>query len=468
MTSRPSISLPKHAFVDRLVDVFALHGRELYLVGGSVRDAILGRDIGDLDFATDAHPPEVKRLVRAAAPSSIYTVGERFGTIGAVFDYLHVEITTYRTEHYEPRSRKPDVEFGTSLEGDLSRRDFTINAMALEVRSGRLVDPFCGERDLGLRLIRAVGSPEERFEEDPLRMLRAVRFAVQLDFRIDQSTVAAIRRQAANLAHISRERIAQEMNRILVEPRAAHGIRLLCDLGLMPSIVPEILEMRGMSQDTFHHKDVFEHTLQVLSNVPAVLHLRWAALLHDVAKPRTRSVDNGEVHFFGHERLGEQMTRRILSSLRYDREMVMCTAKLVGMHLRPNTYEPDWTDGAVRRFMREAGEELADLLALSRADVTSRRTEKRFAAARRVDELQARIDDLRAREDVARLQSPLDGNELMQMFGLGPGPWIRTVKDHLLNLVLDGSLAPDDKATAAEIAQELLQRETDHVAGART
>lgn len=459
MTTSTRLALPRHAVVERLAEVFSRHGHELYLVGGSVRDALLGREVGDLDLATDAHPSEIKRLLRQAAPKSIYTVGERFGTIGAVFEDRHVEITTYRSERYEPRSRKPEVEFGTSLEGDLARRDLTINAMAVDVRDGRVVDPFGGERDLRQRVIRAVGDPAERFEEDPLRMLRAVRFAVQLDFRIDPATAEAIRRQSASLAHISRERVAQEMNRLLVEPKVARGIRLLCDLGLMAHIVPEVLEMRGMRQDSYHHKDVFEHTLQVLSNVPPVLHLRWAALLHDIAKPRTISVDNGEVHFFGHERVGEQMARRILSQLRYDRDMIERTARLVAMHLRPNAYEPDWTDGAVRRFMREAGDELADLLALSRADVTSRRPEKRLAAARRVDELQARIDALRAQEDVAKLHSPLDGNELMEMFGRGPGPWIRVVKDHLLSLVLDGELSPDDKERAREIARRLVEEQ---------
>lgn len=459
MTSIPKATLPRLPFLERLVQTFVSHGHELYLVGGSVRDMLLGRDLGDLDFTTDAHPPEVKRLMRAAQPETIYTMGERFGTIGAIFDGRHVEITTYRSEQYQPHSRKPQVEFGASLEGDLSRRDFTINAMALDIQSGRVVDAFDGERDLQRRLIRAVGRADERFGEDPLRMLRAVRFAVQLGFTIESATAEALRRQSDSLADISHERIAQEMNRILIEGRVAQGIRLLCELGLMVHIVPEILQMRGMRQDSYHYKDVFEHTLTVVSNVPPVLHLRWAALLHDVAKPRTMSVEGGEVHFYGHEHVGEQMTRRLLVNLRYDRDMIDRAAKLVGMHQRANSYESDWTDGAVRRFMREVGEELWDLLALSRADVTSRRPEKRQAAARRVDELEVRIADIRAQEDVARLQSPLDGNELMELSGRGPGPWIRPIKERLLAMVLEGELAADDKERAREIARQMLNSE---------
>lgn len=456
MSPTSQLAVPNLLPVDRLAQVFSHHGRELYLVGGPVRDLLLGREVGDLDFATDARPPEVKRLLGAAGASAVYTVGERFGTIAAHFDGRQVEITTYRSEQYEPRSRKPRVEFGSTLESDLSRRDFTINAMAVDLPSGRLVDLFEGERDLRRRLIRAVGQADERFQEDPLRLLRGVRLAVQLGFHIEPATAEAIRRHSASLACISRERIAQEMNRLLVERLVAQGLRLLCDLDLMAQIVPEIEQMRGMRQNNHHHKDVFEHTLAVVANVAPVLHLRWAALLHDVAKPLTLSVDQGEVHFYGHERLGEQMTRRILATLHYERAMIERTANLVGMHQRANSYDPDWTDGAMRRLMREAGEELEDLLALSRADVTSRRPDKRLAASRRVDELEARIAAIRAQEDVARLQSPLDGNELMEMFGREPGPWIRPIKDHLLELVLDGALAPDDKEGARAIARQMI------------
>ena len=468
MLAATGLRLPYPEIIAALGRVFAEHGRCLYLVGGPVRDLLLGRQPPDLDFTTDARPDEVKGFVRRAGAGEVYTVGEKFGTIGAIFrpgadqPPLSVEITTYRSETYRPYSRKPRVEFGQSLLGDLSRRDFTINALALDVTGaeadgvGELIDPYDGQRDLAHRLVRAVGDPDERFAEDPLRLLRAVRFATQLDFRLDPDTAAALERRASELAWIPKERVQPELNRILLPERVGEGICKLCDLGLMQHLVPELLEMRGMHEDTFRHKDVFEHTLRVVEAVSPDLVLRWAALLHDIAKPRTRSVEHGEVRFHRHELVGRQMSRAILSRLKYPRQLVEQVARLVELHLRPNSYEPDWTDGAVRRLMREAGDELERLLQLSRADVTSRRAERRLAADRRVDELQARCAALQAQADVAKLTSPLNGLELMEMFGRGPGPWIRPIKDRLTELVVDGELAMDDKRRAADIARQLV------------
>jgi poly(A) polymerase len=441
-----------------LRQAFASEGHALYLVGGPVRDALLGRAVSDLDFATDAPPPNIKHVLRKAGADSIYAVGEKFGTVGGIFGSTTVEITTYRSEAYTAGSRKPAVEFGTSLEGDLARRDLTINAMALDLSSGEVIDPFGGQSDLTGRTVRAVGNAADRFMEDPLRLMRAVRFSAQLDFEIDPDTALAIREVSPALASISRERVHQEMDRILTSAKPAYGIRLLCELGLMQYAAPEILSMQGTRNDSLQHKDVFEHTLIVMSRVPPDLHLRWAALLHDIAKPRTLTVDRGQVHFYGHDRVGEKMARRILgpSGLKYDRETVDKVGRLVGLHLRPNGYESDWTDGAVRRFMREAGPLLPDLLTLSGADVTSRRKERVEAARRRVAELEQRCAELAAEAEVAKLTSPLDGLELMAMFGRPPGPWIGEIKDHLLELVLDGELAMDDKERAAEIARELV------------
>jgi poly(A) polymerase len=451
--------------VTALARVFDARERELYLVGGSVRDLLLGRQPKELDFTTDALPGEVKQLVGEAQADGIYSVGEKFGTIGAIFalprqaDPLRVEITTYRSETYQPYSRKPSVAFGQSLIGDLSRRDFTINAIALDVkRAGDPpVDPYDGQGDLERRLVRAVGQPQQRFAEDPLRLLRAVRFATQLHFDLDWDTAQALTRQAADLAWVPRERVQPELRQLLLSERAAEGIRQLCDLGLMQHLVPELLAMRGMHEDTFRHKDVFEHTLKVVENVPADLTLRWAALLHDIAKPRTRSVENGEVHFHRHELVGKRMARTILRNLKYPRQLVEDVALLVELHLRPNSYEPNWTDGAVRRLMLEAGDNFERLLLLSQADVTSRRAERRQAASRRVNELRARCDDLQARAALAKLTSPLDGLELMEMFGRGPGPWIKPIKDHLTELVIEGELGLDDKQRAAEIARTLVR-----------
>jgi poly(A) polymerase len=463
MHATTTFRLPHPRVIDALARVFAGRGRRLYLVGGAARDALLGRPVRELDFTTDARPDEIKQLVRRSGVADIYTVGEKFGTIGAIFrgegpgEPLHAEITTFRSERYQPYSRKPSVEFGDSLEGDLKRRDFTINAIAVEVTRPEavLIDPHGGREDLDRRLIRAVGEPDERFSEDPLRLLRAVRFATQLDFRIEPPTAAAMRRNAAELGWIPKERTHPELRGILLAERVAEGIVMLCDFGLVDHLVPELLAMRGMHEDTARHKDVFEHTLRVVENVPAEETLRWAALLHDVAKPRTRTIENGEVHFHRHELVGAKMTRKILGNLKYSRELIEDVSHLVELHLRPNAYESDWTDGAVRRLMREAGPNLERLLLLSRADVTSRRTERRRAADRRVNELQARCEELQRQADVAKLTSPLDGNELMAMFGRPPGPWIKPIKDHLTELVIDGELAMPDTQRAAAAARRL-------------
>ena len=444
--------------IQQLSAAFGAAGRRLLLVGGPVRDRLLGRPVHDYDLTTDAPPEEIKRLARAARPDAVYDVGARFGTIGLVFrdpqgGQEAVEITTFRSEHYPDETRKPVVAFGTSLEADLARRDFTINAIAQDLTSGALIDPFGGAADLERATIRAVGDPADRFREDPLRLLRAVRFAAQLGFEIAPQTLAALDAEAGSLERISKERIAEELNRILVSPRPSLGLRLATDHGLMAQAIPEVLPMRGVSQRPLHHKDVFEHTMGVVENIPAEPALRWAALLHDIGKPRTNSARDGQVHFFGHEDVGERMARQILRRLHADGRLIERVAKLVRMHLRVNSYESDWTDSAVRRLMREAGDELPDLIHLSRADVTSYRQERVLAANMRADEFERRCQELLANEDVARLHSPLDGDDLMALFDKGPGPWIRPIKDYLLDLVLEGQLDQDDRETASELAK---------------
>lgn len=436
---------------------FSDAGYELYLVGGSVRDALLHRPTHDLDLATDAQPLVIKRLLAQARPDSRYDVGEKFGTIGAAFGEWVVEITTYRSEEYAFASRKPAVTFGTSLEEDLSRRDFTINAIAQEPATGGMLDPFHGLQDLQRGLIRAVGDPAERFREDPLRMLRAVRFAAELGFRIDPATREALEAQAGAIEHVSTERIAAEMTRMLVADQPALGLEVLCDTGLAAYVMPELLPLRSTGQDG-RHKDVFGHTLKVVENVPATPILRWAALLHDIGKPKTKSVQDGKVHFFRHEMVGARMSRKVLRRLRFDRDSSERIQRLVGEHLRPNLYTPEWTDGAVRRFLRETEGITDDLFALSRADITSYRRSRVEAGVARVNHLEARCRELQAQQDVAKLQSPLDGNDLMTMFDRGPGPWIKPIKDYLLDLVIEGDLAQDDAETATKLAQEFAEQ----------
>jgi poly(A) polymerase len=460
---------------------FRAAGYDLYLVGGTVRDLLLGRlSSPDIDMTTDATPDAIKHITVATRPRAVVLVGERFGTVRLHYalepvdatsqppldaaepaepEELIIEITTYRSERYDPESRKPEVCFGTRLEDDLLRRDFTINAMARDPLTGAINDPFGGRVDLEARVLRAVGDdPGQRFADDPLRLLRAVRFAAQLDFTIEPHTMEAIVSQAATLEKISRERIRDELNKLLISPRPMVGLRLAVDLGLMSHISPEVMELRGVSQRTspVQSKDVYEHVLRVVQNSPPRLTSRWAGLLHDIAKPRTRSVENGQVHFFGHEDVGAVMARDILKRLKFDRPFVEHVSRLVKLHMRSNAYAPEWTDGAVRRLMLDAGDTLPDLLDLSRADITSYRAEKISRAAARVAELEARCQRLKEEAERVPIKSPLDGNELMEIFGRGPGPWLKPIKEHLLSLVIDGALAPDDKATAEAIARQLL------------
>jgi poly(A) polymerase len=446
-----------------LAEAFQARHKQLYMVGGTVRDVLLHRgQSNDADLATDARPDEIKQIVAPTHPNAIVLVGERFGTVRLHYGSDIIEITTFRSERYNPESRKPEVCFGTRLEDDLLRRDFTINAMARHPLTGQIIDLFGGRQDLEAHVLRAVGNePDKRFDEDPLRLMRAVRFAAQLDFTIEPETRRSILRQADKLAKISRERIRDEMNKLLLSDHPAKGLDLLVELGLMQWVVPEVLELRGVSQQPqskpIHTKDVYAHVLRVVERSSPRLVARWSALLHDIAKPRTRTVEEGKVHFFGHEDVGARMAYDILKRLHFDRDFITSVSCIVRLHMRANAYTSDWTDGAVRRLMLESGDALADLLDLSRADITSYRADKLSRAAARVTELEERCQRLKEEAERVPLKSPLDGNELMELFGRPPGPWLRPIKEHLLGLVIDGALAPDDKAGAAEIARNYVQ-----------
>jgi poly(A) polymerase len=448
-----------------LAEAFRAQHKQLYMVGGTVRDGLLHRGkSSDADLATDAKPDEIKQIVAPTHPSAVVLVGERFGTVRLHYDNEIIEITTFRSEQYHAESRKPEVCFGTKLEDDLLRRDFTINAMARHPLTGHISDPFGGKQDLEAHILRAVGNePDKRFDEDPLRLLRAVRFAAQLDFTIEPETRRSMIRQAHKLQKISRERIRDEMNKLLLSDHPAKGLDLLVELGLMLWIVPEVLELRGVSQAAtgptraIHSKDVYAHVLRVVERSSPRLVCRWSALLHDIAKPRTRTVEKGEVHFFGHEDVGAHMARDILKRLHFDRDFIESVSRIVQLHMRANSYESDWTDGAVRRLMLYSDANLPDLLDLSRADITSYRADKISRAIARVAELAERCQHLKEEAERVPIKSPLDGNELMALFGRPPGPWLRPIKEHLLSLVIDGALSPDDKEQAASIAREFME-----------
>jgi poly(A) polymerase len=479
LSERPTVpdALPETeaSIVRRLGHAFAEAGQELVLVGGIVRDALLGRELpgtpSDLDFATNAVPERTQAIGEAAGASSAYLVGARFGTVGLVFEDeegapITAEITTYRSEHYPDETRHPEVAFGERLEDDLARRDFTVNAIAADAVTGAVIDPFEGQADLARGILRAVGEPENRFQEDPLRLLRAARFVAQLGFLVEPETAAAMIRQAPSLARISKERIYGELTRLLTGQWASHGLETLRETGLFAVAMPELAQLaaeaevrRDGRRTTHREKDLWEHTKKVVDRAPARPVVRWAALLHDAAKPQTRTVDaSGEVHFFGHEREGAVLAKRLLGRLKADRATQVEVARLVELHLRPATYEPDWTDSAVRRLMLEADGVLDDLLDLAAADVTSAREQKQRAAARRIELLRTHIRRLEEERALAEFKSPLDGDELMRLFDRPPGRWIAEIKDHLRELVLDGELAPDDKAGAEEIARGMIER----------
>jgi poly(A) polymerase len=443
----------------RLAEAFTPAGFELYLVGGIVRDLLLDRGRADLDFATSAVPEETKRAGAKARPDATYTIGEKFGTVGFVFQRegqpdVVVEITTYRSEIYPTSDRHPEVTHGVSLTDDLSRRDFTINAMALDPLGGELIDPFGGIVDLNRREIVAVGNPSQRFNEDPLRILRAARFAAQLDFAIAPDTLDAMRELGPELQRISKERIAAELNRLLIAPAADRGLAALHEADLIRWVLPEAQPMAEDDRDSIgaRHKDIWDHTVKVVMQSPPRLSVRWAALLHDAAKPMTRSVDaNGEVHFFGHEMVGADLARKALRRLKQEKALEERVTRLVAMHLRGAGYDDSWTDSAVRRLALEAGDAFEDLLDLAAADVTSARAEKQAAAARRVAGLREHFQMLESQAALDAYQSPLDGDDLMTMFDLPPGIWIKHLKERLREMVIDGDLAIGDQQAASEL-----------------
>jgi len=459
--------LPDHlqTILRALETRFIDDGAELALVGGPVRDLLLERPTADLDLTTNATPERIRRLGEVAGAAHSFDIGERFGTIGFVFESegerpVPVEITTYRAEHYPDESRHPEVTFGASLVADLSRRDFTVNAIAVALPAEELIDPFDGQLDLLQSRIRAVGDPHTRFEEDPLRLLRAARFVGQLGFVVEPQTKAAMIDVAPELDRISRERIYAELTRLLTGPYASHGLKVLLDTGLLTVAMPELAPLAAEAEveRTIHReKDLWEHTLRVVDKSPPRPIVRWAALLHDAAKPLTRSVTaDGQIHFFGHERVGAELAASLLRRLTADKATIAAVARIVELHLRPAAYDVDWTDSAVRRLVLEAGDVLEDLLDLTASDITSANERKVKHAQRLMISLRQRIAALEAETAMADLQSPLDGNELMAMFAMPPGRWIADVKDHLRELVIDGELAPGDKEHAAELANAFL------------
>ena len=462
--SEPSLSLPAArrrlaaglvALTPLLGDLarrFAAAGHELALVGGPVRDLLLGRPSPDIDLTTDARP-EVVRDVLKVWGDAWWEVGIAFGTVGARKGDHVVEVTTYRADVYRHESRKPDVTFSDTLVDDLVRRDFTVNAMAVLLPSATFVDPYGGLDDLAAGVLRTPGTPEASFSDDPLRMMRAARFAAQLGFRVDPSVVAAMTAMAGRIEIVSAERVRDELSKLVLAPRPRQGLGLLVDSGLADHVLPELPRLALEIDEHHRHKDVYEHTLTVLEQAIALedsgpdLVLRLAALLHDVGKPKTRRFEpGGGVSFHHHEVVGAKLARTRLRALRYPKEVVEDVARLVELHLRFHGYGTGaWTDAAVRRYVTDAGPLLPRLHKLTRSDSTTRNRRKAEALARSYDDLEARIARLRAREQLDAIRPDLDGNAIMEILGVPPGPVVGRAWKHLKELRLDrGPLSRED------------------------
>lgn len=456
LLARAAVALNQRGELLRaLGGLFDAAGRELYLVGGSVRDAVLGRQSADLDFTTDARPAEVQGIVRPWA-DALWDTGIEFGTVGAARGDQRVEITTFRADRYDRVSRNPQVRFGDRLEDDLVRRDFTINAMAVRITAdgpGEFLDPLGGLAGLRNGVLDTPSAPEVSFDDDPLRMLRAARFVSRLGFTVAPRVRTAIEQMAPQLARITAERVAGELDKLLLGADPVAGIDLMVQTGLGEQVLPEIGAMRMAIDEHHQHKDVYQHSLRVLQQAIDLeggepdLVLRWAALLHDIGKPATRRHEpDGAVSFHHHEVVGAKMTRKRMRALKYSNQMVDEVAQLVYLHLRFHGYgEGRWTDSAVRRYVTDAGPLLPRLHKLVRADCTTRNKRRAARLQANYDQLESRIAELAAQEDLARVRPDLDGNEIMQLLGIPAGPEVGEAWRYMKELRLDrGPLSRDE------------------------
>ena len=448
--------------VDELGRRFEEHGGRLALVGGSVRDALLDRLGTDLDFTTSLRPEVVETLVRGWA-DAVWDIGRQFGTIGCRKGDAQIEITTYRQDAYDGTTRKPSVEFGDSLEGDLARRDFTVNAMAVSIPDHVFIDPYNGVDDLAAGMLRTPVEPEVSFGDDPLRMMRAARFASQLGFRPTDEVVVAMQSMADRIEIVSAERVRDELVKLLLGRYPRVGLTLLVDTGLADRVLPELPALRLERDEHHRHKDVYEHSLTVLEQAIDLEHrlgegpdltIRLAALLHDIGKPKTRRFQSdGSVTFHHHDVVGAKMTRKRMRALRFAGDLTDDVAKLVELHLRFHGYGTgEWTDSAVRRYVRDAGDLLGRLHVLTRADCTTRNKRKAQRLRSAYDDLEARIDRLEQEEELASIRPDLDGNQIMQTLGIGPGREVGEAYRFLLEQRLEHGPLGDDAARDALLA----------------
>lgn len=445
--------------IGELGELFAAAGHELALVGGPVRDAMLGRHSNDLDLTTSARPSDTERILKKWG-DAWWDMGRDFGTIGCRKGDWVVEVTTYRSEAYDPGSRKPEVQYGDTLAGDLGRRDFSVNAMAVRLPGQQIEDPYGGVVDLANRVLRTPGRPEDSFSDDPLRMMRAARFAAQLGFTVDDAVVAAMTEMAERIEIVSAERVRDELVKLICAPYPRLGLTLLVDTGLADHVLPELPRLKLERDEHHRHKDVYEHTLTVLEQAidledrlgggPDFVS-RFAALMHDVGKPKTRRfLDDGTVTFHHHDVVGAKITRKRMQALRFSGDETDAVCHLVELHLRFHGYgSGEWTDSAVRRYVRDAGDQLTRLHVLTRADCTTRNQRKADRLRRTYDDLEARIARLSEEEELAAIRPDLDGNQIMEILGIPPGREVGEAYKFLLELRLDNGPMSEDDAKAA-------------------
>lgn len=448
-----------HPVSHELGRLFDSAGYELSLVGGPVRDLLLGRDALDLDFTTNASPDQTLELIRDWADAH-WEIGREFGTIGMRKSGMQLEVTTYRAEAYDPGSRKPTVAFGDDLTEDLRRRDFTVNATALRLPGMELVDPFGGIKDLHAGVLRTPGTPEDSFTDDPLRMMRAARFSSQLGLTVAEPVREAMTAMAERIEIVSAERVREELVKLICGAHPRRGIELMVDTGLAQIVLPEVPALQLETDEAHHHKDVYQHSLTVMEQgaeketgpdgpVPAPdFVLRFAALMHDVGKPATRRFEpSGAVSFRHHEVVGSKLTRKRMKALRFDNDTIKRVTRLVELHMRFYGYgDADWTDSAVRRYVRDAGDELERLHRLTRSDVTTRNKRKASRLARHYDELEHRIDQLAEQEQLDAVRPELDGQQIMAILGIPPGPQVGRAYKFLLEMRLDEGAVGEDVA----------------------
>tara|TARA_Y100001970_G_scaffold61636_1_gene78722 strand:- start:2432 stop:3805 length:1374 start_codon:yes stop_codon:yes gene_type:complete len=418
--------IDKNEYLRTISDLYKSNGFDFYLVGGAVRDGILNIDTKDFDFTTNALPDESIKLLNNSDYKTT-EIGKEFGTVELQVEGNSIHITTYRKDTYESYSRNPSVESVANLETDLSRRDFTINSIAYSIIENEIIDPFMGLKDLASGIIKTPDDPIISFSDDPLRMLRVCRFISTHGFSPENKTYVAMRDNVERIKIVSIERIRDEISKLLVGKNPSLGLRTFVESGLSSYILPELNELKIEVDPNHHHKDVYEHTLTVVDNVSPTLVRRLSALFHDIAKPITKGVENGKVHFRHHEVVGSKMTKRILQNLKYDKKTIKKVALLVELHLRPHTFKMGWTDSAVRRYIVDAGEVLEDLNNLVRADVTTKNKQKAQEIYDKLDEMENRILEVLKNEEMSKLRPPISGDEIMKLFNLEPGPKVGVI-----------------------------------------